>query len=643
NGYNIVQSFKAGTGTFKELIVTVKDGYLLPAYFEEQAGIEDPYVLASGYQGLKLTRSGNSLYVRCSNWTGDTDITVTVAGTEPAEGDVVCDGIKFTTPINQEGACTQGSGYAGDWGSSYTGPDGSFSILNMCVTSTMSLYLEEDVVMFTHGSIGSSGDYTGEYLPENITVDLYLNGHTLTLYGSGGDSAGITVYPNATFNIYDSAEGTGKIVLESQDDSQYDSGVLDNLCVLAVKGGTVNLYGGTLSGYFEAVRLEPSAKYTQTTSEDELGNTITTKKYSTTTFRMFGGELSIQYTKYAVNFVAALYASQDITYEENVIHNFAAHDIKIYGDSKLTGVISTTQDTDLNFDAYGFTGDAISIRANKAREGEVLCRHTTANKINFVNKGFTAIDDEVNEGNVIVKPAMEINLIPDEHSVFSNGSESGITSVGVLQGKTLAEAGLQLVADAGYEAKEYIYQAIIVGVAAGDDFTVLLLSDGSLWACGGNEFGQLGNKSFEGSSAFIPMQTESGAIKGVSAVYAKGHMVVARMNDKSTMACGDNTYGQLGVNSTETKVNYFMPMVDAEGKTLSNVANVYMGGNHTFVQNFNSDTRIYDLYACGKNDHGQLGIGSTEDKNILIKVTVSEGVTDYISVECGVDFTVFNT
>ncbi|MGN0818698.1 MAG: InlB B-repeat-containing protein, partial [Candidatus Coproplasma sp.] len=640
NGYDIVQTFKAGAGEFKQIIAKAKDGYLLPEYFVEQSGIEDPYLLAYGYQGLKLTRSGSSLFINCSGWSGNTAITATVEATVPADGDVVCDGVKFTTPINQEGACNQDNLYTGSWGGSYTGSEGTISILNFEVISTMSLYLEENVVMYTHGSVGENCDYSA-FSPENITVDLYLNGHTLTLYGYGGDE-GITVYPNATFNIYDSEEGNGKIVFQSSDESYYNTGIIDSSCVLSVKGGTVNMYGGTISSYFNAVKLTTSSKYTQTTSQDEFDNTIYTNTYSPTTFRMFGGALSIQYTKYTTAFVAALYAAQEMDYVENTVYNFAAHDIKIYGDSKLTGVISNAQDMDLNFDAYGFIGDAISVRAQKAREGEVLCRNTTANKINFTNKGYTAIDDAENEGYVIVKPAMEINLSSDEHGWFSNGSESGITSFGVLQGKTLAEAGLQLVTDAGYEAKEFIYQAIIVGVAAGDDFTIILLSDGSLWACGGNEYGQLGNKSYEGSSAFVPMQTESGAITGVSAVYAKGHMAVAVMKDKSTMACGDNTYGQLGVNSSETKVNYFMPMVDADGNKLSGATRAYMSGNHTFVVNYVAEMGKYELYACGKNDHGQLGIGSAENNNVLIGLTVGEYVSDYISIECGEDFTVFN-
>ncbi|MGN1373220.1 MAG: hypothetical protein ACI4VK_04130 [Candidatus Coproplasma sp.] len=647
NGYNIKQTFKAGDSQFKQLIVRVKDGYVMPECFEEQIE-SDPLIWAYGYQGLTLTSSGSSMYVNSNNWYGNTNITATVAATEPDAGDVVCDGVVFDTAITQEGAYTSNGEYTGENGLYYE----ANCIYNFRVQSSKRLYLAEDVMMYTQGGIGSNDSYYySEGCIEYITVDLYLNGHTLTLYGYGGGSdLGISIYPNATFNIYDDT-GEGKIVYKSDSESSYYSGVIDQASVLNIMGGTVNMFGGTISSYFCAVRMATSFAYTRTYTTDEYENTITTYTYGASTFNMFDGELKIQYTNYSLYFVAALYAFTNNEYAAGDVNIFPPHNIRISGDSVITGNISNEQNSDLDFDAYGYTGGTISVMSavnGAVKEGEVLCHNMPVNKIKFVNKGYTAVSDEEREGYVIVKPSMTINLSSDEHGSFSDGSESGITDYGALQGLTLEEAGLEFVPDVGYEAKEFIYQAIVTGIAAGDDFTVILLSDGSLWACGDNTYGQLGNKSYESSYSFVPMQTESGPITGVKKVYAKGHMVVALMQDNSTMACGDNTYGQLGVNSEQTTVNYFMPMVDSEGNKLTNVSAVYMGGNHTVIVNYASALGKYELYSCGNNDHGQLGIGSTgNQKNTLTKFTIdtsSDGmeISYYIDIVCGEDFTLFN-
>ena len=76
-------------------------------------------------------------------------------------------------------------------------------------------------------------------------------------------------------------------------------------------------------------------------------------------------------------------------------------------------------------------------------------------------------------------------------------------------------------------------------VAAGGDFTVALKTDGTLWAWGGNDYGQLGNGTVV--SAAQPVQV----LDQVTAVSAGDYHVAAIRADGTLWTWGDNLYGQL--------------------------------------------------------------------------------------------------
>lgn len=80
----------------------------------------------------------------------------------------------------------------------------------------------------------------------------------------------------------------------------------------------------------------------------------------------------------------------------------------------------------------------------------------------------------------------------------------------------------------------------VASVSAGADFTVALKTDGTLWAWGGNDYGQLGNGSTTPSDLPICVLDQ------VTAVSAGDYHVAALRADGSLWTWGDNLYGQLG-------------------------------------------------------------------------------------------------
>ncbi|MDD5672806.1 MAG: T9SS type A sorting domain-containing protein, partial [Chitinivibrionales bacterium] len=150
----------------------------------------------------------------------------------------------------------------------------------------------------------------------------------------------------------------------------------------------------------------------------------------------------------------------------------------------------------------------------------------------------------------------------------------------------------------------------VSAVSAGNSHTMIIKQDGTLWATGDNRYGQLGDGTT--SRKLTPKQVMS----GVSAVSAGGHTMIIKQ-DGTLWATGPNNFGQLGLGDTL----YRMTPV----QVMSGVASVSAGNSHTMIIKQDGT-----LWATGDNSCGQLGDGTTISKSIPIQVmngvsTVSAG------------------
>lgn len=136
----------------------------------------------------------------------------------------------------------------------------------------------------------------------------------------------------------------------------------------------------------------------------------------------------------------------------------------------------------------------------------------------------------------------------------------------------------------------------VTTVAAGYYHTLFIKTDGSLWAAGFNDAGQLGNNS-TGEPAF-PVEI---ATNGVTAIAAGAEHSVFIRSDRSLWGMGDNTYGQLGGGFA---VGYHVPTPIA-----TNVVAVAAGDYYTlFIKTDGS------LWGMGKDTFGQLGDGGSSNR-----------------------------
>jgi len=127
-------------------------------------------------------------------------------------------------------------------------------------------------------------------------------------------------------------------------------------------------------------------------------------------------------------------------------------------------------------------------------------------------------------------------------------------------------------------------------------FTLARKSDGTLWAWGGGNYGQLGDGTniFKSSPVQIPGTTWNDIAAG-------GSHSLARRTDGTLWAWGDNTYGNLGQQSFGSTEHRSSP-IQIPGTIWNDVA---AGKNFSFARRTDGT-----LWTWGYNNYGQMGISS---------------------------------
>jgi alpha-tubulin suppressor-like RCC1 family protein len=144
----------------------------------------------------------------------------------------------------------------------------------------------------------------------------------------------------------------------------------------------------------------------------------------------------------------------------------------------------------------------------------------------------------------------------------------------------------------------------VVGVAAGAEHSLALLSDGTVMAWGDNFVGQLGIGSNTGpdNCAGTPCSATPlpvGIGSGVVAIAAGDRHSLALLSNGTVMAWGENRYGQLGDGTTNERT----APVPVSG--LTGVLAIAAGGFHSLALLSNGT-----VMAWGQNSDGELGIGN---------------------------------
>ena len=150
--------------------------------------------------------------------------------------------------------------------------------------------------------------------------------------------------------------------------------------------------------------------------------------------------------------------------------------------------------------------------------------------------------------------------------------------------------------------------------------TVYLKGDGTVWAAGRNESGQLGDGATTNRSNPVQVVDGSGnPLSGVVGISAGNDHTVCLKVDGTVLAVGYNYNGQLGDGTTTGRTNP-VQVLDESGNPLSGVVGIFAG----------SSSMVYlkgdgTVLAVGSNYNGQLGDGTATGRTNPVQVVDGSG------------------
>ncbi|XP_052894618.1 probable E3 ubiquitin-protein ligase HERC4 [Anopheles moucheti] len=174
---------------------------------------------------------------------------------------------------------------------------------------------------------------------------------------------------------------------------------------------------------------------------------------------------------------------------------------------------------------------------------------------------------------------------------------------------------------------------IIMNISCGTAHSLALTNWGQVFSWGSNAVGQLGLDAENGRQQTPRMIKAIGA-KHIVQIASGQYHCLALTNNGELYGWGSNSYGQLGIGTTNEKVPTPTLIKSLAGVPIAFIA---CGGNHSFVV-----SKSGAIFGWGKNTFGQLGLNDLNSRcyPTQLRTLRSLGVR-YIS--CGDDFSVFLT
>ncbi|MEK7954162.1 RCC1 domain-containing protein [Luteolibacter soli] len=158
----------------------------------------------------------------------------------------------------------------------------------------------------------------------------------------------------------------------------------------------------------------------------------------------------------------------------------------------------------------------------------------------------------------------------------------------------------------------------VTDISAGQSHSLAVTTEGKVYGWGSGSWGTLGTGSTASASSPV-LITMDGALAGktVAKVSAGVLTSMALTSDGKVYAWGRNDHGQLGDGTTTDR--YEPVAVDMSGALAGKTVTDIVAGLDFHLM-LTSDGKVY---ACGQNEHGQLGDGSTTDSHTPVAVNMT--------------------
>jgi len=161
----------------------------------------------------------------------------------------------------------------------------------------------------------------------------------------------------------------------------------------------------------------------------------------------------------------------------------------------------------------------------------------------------------------------------------------------------------------------------IKNIFCGASHNIILNNNNELYVCGYNCSGQLGLGNTKTQNTYVKLEHDCGKIKNIFC--GAYHNII--LNDKNELyVCGWNYYGQLGLGNNKKYRDTYIKLEHDCGK----IKTIYCGANHNIILNEQNE-----LYVCGWNCYGQLGLDDNKDRDTYVKLKHNYGVIK--TIYCG--------
>lgn len=222
-----------------------------------------------------------------------------------------------------------------------------------------------------------------------------------------------------------------------------------------------------------------------------------------------------------------------------------------------------------------------------------------------------------------VNAAGDYSEVDDPEEIFSGGVQAvatGYHHTMILK----TDGSLWALGESAIPVPIKVISDGVQAVYAGGNSTMILKTDGSLWARGDNYAGQLGDGTYEQRDTWVKIL--QGGVKSVS---MGGNYLMIVKTDGSLWACGCNRGGELGNRTTEERQLSLVEILPKDVEAVS--VSPTEGSSHSLILKTDGS-----LWGCGNDSDGQLGDG-TKDNSYKPKKIFASGVK---AISAGVFFSV---
>jgi alpha-tubulin suppressor-like RCC1 family protein len=167
-------------------------------------------------------------------------------------------------------------------------------------------------------------------------------------------------------------------------------------------------------------------------------------------------------------------------------------------------------------------------------------------------------------------------------------------------------------------------------IASGQTLTAAVKTDGTLWACGYNGYGQIGNNAAPSASVFYSSPIQVGSLTNWKQIAVGYYHTAAIKTDGTLWTWGNNTNAQLGDGTIVPKSS------PIQVGSSTNWKQVAAGSAHTAAIKTDGT-----LWTWGYNNHGQIGNGATISTTVFMSTPVQVGsLSTWKQVSCGITYTI---